>query len=267
MSVIWSGVTEEGAVVPVQVTAEGKVVAVGDGPEGDYLKLTGGNLTGDLTIDTDKITLNAADGAGTFAGDVKAGDRDPAATTSRGVRVAVDSQNGGVYTQAKGSANPSTYMAFQALHGTTEKFKVMYDGTATFAGTIESQQSTIGVDLFKGGYGSATGAFVVRGNGTIVGNDSGGASTGNYRYKIDSNGSTTFASGACGFTSAGELFFTSRNARYKLVVSNGLCSAEPFTRQMELSEKAEQFIADNRETKPSEPSDPQPEVTTDNDNA
>ena len=59
MSVIWSGITEEGAVVPVQVTEEGKVVAVGDGPQGDYLPITGGNLTGDLTIDTDKITQDA----------------------------------------------------------------------------------------------------------------------------------------------------------------------------------------------------------------
>lgn len=68
MSVIWSGVTEEGAVVPVQVTDEGKVVAVGDGPEGDYLKLTGGNLTGDLTVN-EQITL-ATDGSASFAGDV-----------------------------------------------------------------------------------------------------------------------------------------------------------------------------------------------------
>ena len=70
MTVIWSGVTEEGAVVPVQVTAEGKVVAVGDGPQGDYLPTTGGNLTGDLTLGTDKITLDAADGSATFTGNI-----------------------------------------------------------------------------------------------------------------------------------------------------------------------------------------------------
>ena len=68
MSVIWSGVTEEGAVVPVQVTAEGKVVAVGDGPVGDYLPITGGELTGDLEIDG-SILLNA-DGSATFAGEI-----------------------------------------------------------------------------------------------------------------------------------------------------------------------------------------------------
>ena len=70
------------------------------------------------------------------------------------------------------------------------------NGTSTFssitaAGTIESQQSAVGVDLFKGGYGSAAGTFVVRGDGTIIGNETGGATTGNYTYKIDSNGNIT----------------------------------------------------------------------------
>lgn len=49
MSIIWSGITEDGTIVPVQVTAEGKVVAVGDGPQGDYLPTSGGELTGPLT--------------------------------------------------------------------------------------------------------------------------------------------------------------------------------------------------------------------------
>lgn len=68
MSVIWSGVTEEGAVVPVQVTDEGKVVAVGDGPQGDYLPITGGTLTGDLNV-SDGIALSV-DGSAQFAGRV-----------------------------------------------------------------------------------------------------------------------------------------------------------------------------------------------------
>lgn len=49
MSIIWSGITEDGTIVPVQVTAEGKVVAVGDGPQGEYLPTSGGQLTGPLT--------------------------------------------------------------------------------------------------------------------------------------------------------------------------------------------------------------------------
>ena len=69
---------------------------------------------------------------------------------------------------------------------------------------------------------------------------------------ITADGSADFAGGKCGFTSSGELFFTSRNSRYKLVVQDQLVLAEPYTRQMELKEKVEQFIADKRETKPSQ---------------
>ncbi len=65
MSVIWSGITEEGAVVPVQVTEEGKVVAVSDGPVGDYLPITGGELTGDLEVDG-SITAASNINNGTF---------------------------------------------------------------------------------------------------------------------------------------------------------------------------------------------------------
>ena len=93
--------------------------------------LWGGYKTGSTNF-TSRIDAN---GSITAAGDVQAGGRDPGATDTRGVRIAVDSKNGGVYTQAKGSAAASSYMAFQALHGTTEKFKVMYDGSITAAGT------------------------------------------------------------------------------------------------------------------------------------
>ena len=85
----------------------------------------------------------------------------------------------------------------------------------------------------------------------------------NERISFNYSGSAVFAGGACGFTSTGELFFTSRGTRYKLFVSQGLVQAEEYTRQMELKEKGEQFVADNRETKPST----QAEVSMDNDNA
>ena len=77
-------------------------------------------------------------GTATFAGDVKAGDRDPGDTNARGVRLAVDTNNGGCYVQAKGSSTASALTAFQAVHGTDEKFKVSYDGSATFAGSVLS---------------------------------------------------------------------------------------------------------------------------------
>ena len=82
-----------------------------------------------------------------------------------------------------------------------------------------------------------------------------------------SDGSVAFAGDKCGFTSDGEIYFMSRSTRYKIVVSNGICQAEEFSKARELKEKVEQLIADKRETKPSPDPDPQGEVTMDNDNA
>ena len=268
MSVIWSGVTEEGAVVPVQVTAEGKVVAVGDGPEGDYLKLTGGNLTGDLTIDTDKIALNAADGSATFSGDV----------TTKGVQSGLTSNGtvggqgfflsgiGGntLVSRIRKNTTGSTPVLIVDSKDTPDAISLNANGSATFSGDIiAGNNPTTG----------QTGARVGGKSGQLIACTSApGVAIGVFKVgstdrtaDIKSDGSASFAGDKCGFTSAGELFFSSRGTRYKLFVSQGVCQAEEYTREMELQEKADQFIADKRETK--KPSDPQVEVTTDNDNA
>ena len=66
---------------------------------------------------------------------------------------------------------------------------------ASRCSTVQSLGSAGGYNAFSAGYGnSTTDAFVVRGNGTIVGNDAGAATTGNYKYKLDSNGSAIFTS-------------------------------------------------------------------------
>ena len=85
-------------------------------------------------------------GDATFVGDVKAGERDPTATDTRGVRIAVDSSNGGCYVQAKSSATSSAVMAFQALHGTTENFKVMFNGNVTAAGALSKGSGSFKID-------------------------------------------------------------------------------------------------------------------------
>ena len=58
---------EDSSVVPVACNAQGELLV--EGSSGDYLPTSGGNLTGDLTLGTDKITLDATSGAATFAGD------------------------------------------------------------------------------------------------------------------------------------------------------------------------------------------------------
>ena len=76
-----------------------------------------------------------ADGAATFAADVNVGNRNPGSSSSAGTRIANESGVSGVYTQSNSSVNQSS-IAFQALRGTDEIFKVSYDGSATFAGLI-----------------------------------------------------------------------------------------------------------------------------------
>lgn len=63
-----------------QFTASNNLIYVWDGEkwittgsaqaQGDYVNRTGDNMTGDLTLGTDKIVLDASAGNGTFAGDV-----------------------------------------------------------------------------------------------------------------------------------------------------------------------------------------------------
>ena len=76
-------------------------------------------------------------GSATFAADVNVGNRNPGSSSSAGTRIANESGVSGVYTQSNSSVNQSS-IAFQALRGTDEIFKVSYDGSATFAGSIQS---------------------------------------------------------------------------------------------------------------------------------
>ena len=80
------------------------------------------------------IELNR-DGSATFAADVNVGNRNPGSSSSAGTRIANESGVSGVYTQSNSSVNQSS-LAFQALRGTDEIFKVSYDGSAEFAGAI-----------------------------------------------------------------------------------------------------------------------------------
>jgi len=272
MSVIWSGITEEGAVVPVQVTDEGKVVAVADGPEGDYLPITGGTLTGDLNV-SDGITL-AADGSAEFLGKVDIGDLLNGNAENKGVRIY---ENGAIYGQSPGSSSDNSQMlrfykgrdlnVWIDAGGSAEfgngKIYLDKSGSASFDGSIivadgYSSPGNAGLTVSKSGVISVRRTDNT--NNVFAGyglNDSSPTSI------INADGSAGFAGNKCGFTADGGIFFTSRNARYKLLVQGELVVAEPYTRQMELKEKAEQFIADKRETKPST----QDEVTPDNDNA
>ena len=70
MSVIWSGVTEQGAVVPVQVDDTGKVIAA-SGVSGNYVLKSGDTMSGNLNVEAFLSVLDPAangDGAGISEG-------------------------------------------------------------------------------------------------------------------------------------------------------------------------------------------------------
>ena len=213
MSVIWSGVTEEGAVVPVQVTAEGKVVAVGDGPEGDYLKLTGGNLTGDLTINTDKITLDAGNGIGDFSGDVKAGPDYDNARIRAGTLDGTAPSNiyvNGVSTTANQTA--LTFQRWNAVGGTnTTPFRVSWDGDATLDGDLQAVSATFAGGAFKLN-GDGVIETNVNANGNIKLSSTGGFNSPKITLNAE-NGAATFS---------GDVVVGSRGQKWLIRESNGV---------------------------------------------
>lgn len=129
MSVIWSGVTEEGAVVPVQVTDEGKVVAIGDGPQGDYLPITGGTLTGDLNV-ADGISLKT-DGSAEFKNTVRV---DYPNNTGADNLLRLGNSNNGGDKSAHLFLAAGYYVSPSSLDGTGYLAKISAtDGSAQFA--------------------------------------------------------------------------------------------------------------------------------------
>ena len=162
MSVIWSGITEEGAIVPVQVTEEGKVVA--DVEIQQYWTPTETGIESQSSIEVS--------GNGTFSG-----------------ALASNESSSAKYLCGNNPAN---------------------------GGEVS------GIALFKSGslnIGRNNAASVIR---TYVTTSTERTGT------INSDGSMSMVNDKCGFTPAGEIFFTSRNTRYKLVVQNELCVAEPY---------------------------------------
>ena len=94
------------------------------------------DIEGNLTINTDKITLDAGDGSITAAGDIKAntvttGDADVSSTTAEGAVMRV---NGIVDAQRKAGSSSAAVRVWQGDQTTIEMFA---NGSITAAGDIE----------------------------------------------------------------------------------------------------------------------------------
>ena len=133
---IWNGLTSEGAVVPIQVDDQGRVIAIGSGPDsplvvdGDFLRPR------DETkgLGTASIDLDASGGA-TFAGLVQVG---PNATASDnpGIQVGSPSRRGFFEGFCSASEAGAASLLTNNVEGDS-KVVIKHDGRARFEGQLD----------------------------------------------------------------------------------------------------------------------------------
>ena len=165
---IWNGLTSDGAVVPIQVDAQGRVIAVGSGPDsplvvdGDYLRPrdeTKGLGTANINLD--------ASGAATFTGQVIVGS---------------DDFYNKFYTSGTHEIYNKTWGPGQGnqnaldIKGSGGSVALVFgDGSATFAGIVDGlcitgRQDSTKSAVFRGTWDGAGNDFtsVVYGDGSAL---------------------------------------------------------------------------------------------------
>ena len=225
MSITLNGITSDGTSVPIEVTADGKLVVDTSGIQG-FIK------------QGDDIEAGSITGAGTLkAGTENFFEWRPAYGVCQ------------LSTTSSNADQSLLYGQSEVGGSTTDAFKITCGGDLTAAGSISSSSLTatrsddvdyVGRFICSGsrGYGilidlanqvdQSSTAFKIKRAGQLV-------------TEISDAGAFWTASGKCGFTADGELVFYSRGTRYKAVVQGGNVAAEPYTRAMELQEKAAQL--------------------------
>ena len=99
--------------------------------DGKYVAVAGDNMTGDLTLGTDKITFDATAGGGTFAGDVVSGEE-----PGGGVNAGCKFGKSGFITATRDGVNQSILSAY-TLGNSNKTIEFLAGGSATFAGDME----------------------------------------------------------------------------------------------------------------------------------
>ena len=265
MSVIWSGLTEEGAIVPVQVDSTGRVIAIGKDEGLDYWEKEGGILRptdGESVVVEGTISSSVG-----FSGPTASFSED---VTIHGLTVGLGGNSassntavglGALFNNTTGNEN--TAVGRDALFNNTEGIENTALGRSALSNNTEGLQNTsVGrSSLFNNTTGTGNTAVgrnalatnITGNNNTFIGQNPGinglndtvvisagelerlwidsegqtGIGTNNPQAKLDVAGPVLFSDGLCGFLETGELFFTSRNSSWKLVVSSGgLVTAE-----------------------------------------
>ena len=228
---------EDSTVVPVACNSSGELLVDKGEPVGPDL-----NVEGDLSVGG---SITAA-GSGRFAGDRIGLNADGTIETYRSSGnadsdlQAWQSDIGGIkQVKARIKADGSgTFKGDVAIGGSTTFRGTLGDAVALLPPSIAEQFETIISSLpvaqpFTGDATTLPADIPTPLKNALVRVTTAG------KINLNADGSASFSSIKAGFTAEGELIFTSRNARYKLVVSDGFLFPEPYTREMELKEKLE----------------------------
>ena len=157
-----------------------------------YVEQSGDNMTGDLTLGTDKITLDATDGSAEFAG---------GAGVIGGSEIRVGGGSAGFATQDNGGTGVYAGSALN-LRDTAGDLKVdiKSNGTAEFTGTLTSalgifdrKVGGVATTLVVEDSGTRTVQFAANGNTGIGGTLTGNASTDTPNIQLKADGSAYFA--------------------------------------------------------------------------
>lgn len=101
----------------------------GDGGDPVYVRKAGDNMTGNLTLDTDKIVLNT-DGSATFGGNIEVKKADDQFATI---------ESAGVIKLRNDYLADSKSDAIRVTNGDGDAINVKYDGSAEFVGGVDGK--------------------------------------------------------------------------------------------------------------------------------
>ena len=116
------------------------------------------------------------------------------------------------------------------------------NGQGKFASSVTVGPQNFSADVASGAFISQNGAVYVQNSTVATQGDATcfGAYYGRSEViSFKSDGSSEFCSNKCGFTPEGEIYFTSRGDRFRIIVQQNICYAEPYTREIELRERLE----------------------------
>ncbi len=153
-----------------------------------YVKISGDNMTGDLTLGTDKITLDAGTGSAEFAAGVGFGGQAlTGSMTAEGARI---TENGVIQLRRDGSTVECISVFGNGSSSGEKNVAIFNDGSATFAGDVTFPRGCVNGDIEPSARFCVKGAF--KANTLSVFSNSNNV-LGTETAKINADGSAEFA--------------------------------------------------------------------------